>query len=175
MLRFNSAIESYACFFVVVSFVLTSCGQVTPYGDIDLSQNWLWHQAITWTNVDILLAMFCSIDLRALGGYPGYYSLLWLGKLCFKDYCYISQQYLSVLIGFGWCICPIPIHPRVFAHYWRWISPWLKSIYHQSLSAQSFRSCDQWRMSPSNHIYGNCPGTLSCKGVSATHSNIEYP
>ena len=38
---------------------LTHCGLVTPYGHIDLVQNWLmapshylnqWHQAITWTN-----------------------------------------------------------------------------------------------------------------------------
>ena len=36
--------------------VLTYCGLVTPYGDIGWCQHWLrqWHQAITWTNVDLL-------------------------------------------------------------------------------------------------------------------------
>ena len=39
---------------------LTHCGLVTPYGNRDLGQHWLWywliawrHQAITWTNVDL--------------------------------------------------------------------------------------------------------------------------
>ena len=40
--------------------LLTNCGLVTPYDDIDLCQHWLrwrlfaWqHQAITWTSVDL--------------------------------------------------------------------------------------------------------------------------
>ena len=43
--------------------MLTHCGLVTLYGDIDLSQHWLrqwlvatWHQAITWSNVDFSLS-----------------------------------------------------------------------------------------------------------------------
>ena len=41
--------------------VLTHCGLVTPYGNIDLGQHLLrywfvaWqHQVITWTNIDLL-------------------------------------------------------------------------------------------------------------------------
>ena len=41
-----------------------------PYGDKDVGQRWLrqwlgalWHQAITWTNVDLLSMGFCSIHL----------------------------------------------------------------------------------------------------------------
>ena len=46
---------------------------VTPYGDIDLGQHWLrlwlvaWqHQAITWTNVDLLSVKSNDIHLRAI-------------------------------------------------------------------------------------------------------------
>ena len=49
--------------FHMMKIILTHYGLITPYGDIDLYQNWLrfyldhvdvWqHQAITWTNVDL--------------------------------------------------------------------------------------------------------------------------
>ena len=35
------------------SIYLTHCSIVTPYGGRDLGQHWWWHQAITWTNVDL--------------------------------------------------------------------------------------------------------------------------
>ena len=44
-----------------------------PYGDIDLGQHWLrkwlvawWHQAITWTNVDLSSMEFCGIHLTTI-------------------------------------------------------------------------------------------------------------
>ena len=52
---------------------LTNCGLVTPYGDIDLDQHWLgkwrvawWHQAITWTSVDLSPVCFIGNHLRAV-------------------------------------------------------------------------------------------------------------
>ena len=52
---------------------LTLLGPVTPFGDIDLGQHWLrlwlaawWHQAITWTNVDLSSVRSCGIHLRAI-------------------------------------------------------------------------------------------------------------
>ena len=49
------------------------CGLVAIYGYIDLEQHWLrwwfvaWrHHAITWTNVDSSLVIFCGIHLRAI-------------------------------------------------------------------------------------------------------------
>ena len=52
---------------------LTQCGLMTPYGDINLSQLWLrqwlvaWqHQAITWTNVDLLSVRSNDNHLRAI-------------------------------------------------------------------------------------------------------------
>ena len=54
-------------------YTLTFCGLVTPFGDIYLRQHWLrlwlvawWHQAITWTNVDLLSVHFNDIYLRAI-------------------------------------------------------------------------------------------------------------
>ena len=44
--------------------VLTHCGLVMPYGDID--QHWLRHQAITWTNVDFSSVMSHDIHLREI-------------------------------------------------------------------------------------------------------------
>ena len=48
---------------------------MTQYGDVDLGQLWLrqwlvawWHQAITWTNVDLPSVMPCGIHLRAFSG-----------------------------------------------------------------------------------------------------------
>ena len=53
--------------------ILTHWGQGTPSGDIDLDQHWLrywfvarWHQAITWSNVDLFLMRFHGIHLRAI-------------------------------------------------------------------------------------------------------------
>ena len=54
--------------------VLTHCGLVMPYNEIDLGRHWLrqlllvWrHQAITWTNVDLSsVGFFCVIHLRAI-------------------------------------------------------------------------------------------------------------
>ena len=45
-----------------IILILTHCGLVTPYGDIDLCQHWF----ITWTNVDFTSAWSCGIHLRAL-------------------------------------------------------------------------------------------------------------
>ena len=52
--------------------VLTHCGLVTPYGNMELGQHWLrywlvaWrHQAITWTNVDLFVRSH-GIHLRGL-------------------------------------------------------------------------------------------------------------
>ena len=51
---------------------LTHCGLVTPYDDKVMGQHcfsyWLvawWHQAITWTSVD-LSKMFCGIHVSAI-------------------------------------------------------------------------------------------------------------
>ena len=56
-----------------LSFSLTHCGLVKPYGDINLCQHWLkqwlvaWqHQAITWTNVDLSSLRTSGIHLRAI-------------------------------------------------------------------------------------------------------------
>ena len=53
--------------------ILTHCGLVAPYGNMELGQHWLrlwlvaWrHQAITWTNVDLSSVMSLGIHLRAL-------------------------------------------------------------------------------------------------------------
>ena len=51
---------------------LPHCGLVMPYGDMDLGQHWLrqwlvawWHQAITWTNVDLSSVTYSDIHLMA--------------------------------------------------------------------------------------------------------------
>ena len=56
-----------------ILWILTHCGLVTPFGDIDLGQHWLrqwlgaWrHQAITWTNVALSSVRFSGIHLRAI-------------------------------------------------------------------------------------------------------------
>ena len=57
--------------FIVYTWIytdlLTHCGPVMPHGDIDPDQHWCrwwlaawWHQATTWTNVDLVL-VFCGI------------------------------------------------------------------------------------------------------------------
>ena len=62
---------SYIRDFTVVTFLqnicFTHCSLLTPYGDIDQSQHWhrQW-QAITRTNVDLSLKVFCGIHLRAI-------------------------------------------------------------------------------------------------------------
>ena len=45
------------------------CGQVMAYGNIHLGQHWLrlwlvawWHQAITWTNVDVSSLAICAVQ-----------------------------------------------------------------------------------------------------------------
>ena len=53
---------------------LTHCGLVTPYNvNIDLGQHWIkswlfawWHQAITWTNVDISIMRSSDIHLKSI-------------------------------------------------------------------------------------------------------------
>ena len=52
---------------------LTHCGLAMPYADINLGQHqsrqWLvtwWHQATTWTNVDLSSVKSCGIHLRAI-------------------------------------------------------------------------------------------------------------
>ena len=54
-------------------FCLAHSGLVMPYSDINLGQHrlqkWLvawWHQAITWTNVDLSSARFSDDHLRAV-------------------------------------------------------------------------------------------------------------
>ena len=61
------------CIMSAKSILLTHCGLVTPYGDKDLGQYWLklwliawWHQAIIWTNVDLLFAGTSDFNLRAI-------------------------------------------------------------------------------------------------------------
>ena len=51
------------------SFVLIHCGLVMPYGDINLGRHWYrwwlvawWHQAITWSNVDLSPVRFRDIS-----------------------------------------------------------------------------------------------------------------
>ena len=53
--------------------ILTLCGRMTPYGDINLGQHWLMYwlgavrqQAITWASVDFSPARFCGIHMRGL-------------------------------------------------------------------------------------------------------------
>ena len=53
--------------------VLSRCGPVTPYGDINLDQHWIrkrrvaWrHQASIWTNVDLPWVRPCDIHLRLI-------------------------------------------------------------------------------------------------------------
>ena len=55
------------------SWSLTHCGLVTPYGDTYLGQHWLrlwlvawWHQAITWTNIDLSSERPGDIHLRSI-------------------------------------------------------------------------------------------------------------
>ena len=47
-----------------IQLTLTHCGLVTPYGNRDLGQH--WHQAITWTNVDLSSIRSCGIHQKAL-------------------------------------------------------------------------------------------------------------
>ena len=56
-----------------VAVILTHCGLVTPYGDMDLCRHWFrlwlvawWHQAITWTNVDWSSVKSSDIHIRAI-------------------------------------------------------------------------------------------------------------
>ena len=60
------------CWLATTNPELTHCGLVTPYGDINLGQHWLrqwlvawWHQAITWTNIDLSSVRSSGIHLRA--------------------------------------------------------------------------------------------------------------
>ena len=53
--------------------LLTHCGLIKPYGNIDLDQNWLrwwlvaWsHHTITWTNADNSSVRSCDIPLWAV-------------------------------------------------------------------------------------------------------------
>ena len=55
------------------NIILTHCGLVTPYGNMELGQYWLrqrlvaWrHQAITWTNVDLSLVSSHGIHFKTL-------------------------------------------------------------------------------------------------------------
>ena len=57
----------------LISTDLSHGSLVTPYGDIGLGQHWLrwwlvawWHQAITWTNVDLSSIMSAGIHLSAI-------------------------------------------------------------------------------------------------------------
>ena len=69
---------------------------MTSYGDIDLGQHWLvvWQcQAITWTNVDLSLKVFCGIHPRA--NFTKKCSLIksitCVWRLHFKNHYHISQ------------------------------------------------------------------------------------
>ena len=47
---------------------LTHCGLATPQGDKELCQHWLvawWHQAITWTDVNLSSVRSCGIHRSA--------------------------------------------------------------------------------------------------------------
>ena len=83
--------------------LISHCGLVVPYGDINLGHHWLrqwlvaWGlQAITWTNVD-----FSSMgSVTFIWGhfprkYPSYQSVRWVWKLLFFKYCPISQGPMS--------------------------------------------------------------------------------
>ena len=55
---------------------LSHWGLVGPYDSIELAQLWFklwlvaWHQAITWTDVDLSSNAFCGIHLRATSQEP---------------------------------------------------------------------------------------------------------
>ena len=55
------------------AYPLTHHGLVKPHGNIDRGQHWLrqwlvawWHQAITWTNVDLSSKLLWGTDLRTM-------------------------------------------------------------------------------------------------------------
>ena len=57
----------------VVPLALTHCGLVTPFGSRDLGQHWFrqwlvawWHQAFTWTSVDLSSLRSSDVHLRAI-------------------------------------------------------------------------------------------------------------
>ena len=71
--------------------ILTPCGLVTPYGDINLGQHWLrqwlvaWrHQAITWTSVDLSSVRSSGIHLRAILQEIPQPSVTWVNEISLK-------------------------------------------------------------------------------------------
>ena len=63
----------YRTYDAILFNMLTPCGQVVLYGDINLVHLWfrqwlvvLEHQAITWMNVDFSLVKFSVIHLKAI-------------------------------------------------------------------------------------------------------------
>ena len=64
-----------------------------PYGDIDPGRHWLvawWHQAITWTNVDLSSNVLCGIHMIPL------ISISKMGlKITFHKWLHISQVPIS--------------------------------------------------------------------------------
>ena len=103
------------------SEMLIHCGQLIPYGNIDLCKYWFrwwlvsWlHQAISWTNVDLTSNVFSGIHLSAiledipmnlvhnmhseitllilLPLLPGAYKLIQVHKFCWRTCC--SDRYI---------------------------------------------------------------------------------
>ena len=80
----NQSLQWYTC-------ILTLCGLVTSYGNIDLGQHrCMWslvawrHQAITWANADCsLVRLLCGIHLRAISQCPSCCYTKWVWKLYF--------------------------------------------------------------------------------------------
>ena len=74
---------------------LTHCDLVTPYRDTNLKQHWLrywliawWHQANSWTNVDLPSMKSSEIHFRLMP------TLMSIPKLCFKFTHLRSQPHL---------------------------------------------------------------------------------
>ena len=71
---------------------LTHCGLVTQHGVMDLGQHWLrywlvawWHQAITWTNVDLSSVAFIWGQFHKRYLSHQLLELAWLSKIKFKS------------------------------------------------------------------------------------------
>ena len=89
----------------LAELLLTHCGLVTPYGDMELGQHWLrqwlvaWrHQAITWTNVDWSSVKSNDIPIK---GKPGFFQVakMWTNEKILPssgESWYYCEKYLQL-------------------------------------------------------------------------------
>ena len=114
-------------------YSFTHRGQETPYGDKNLSRHFLWHQVITWTNVDLSLVGFCGIHLIATLQW-GQELLIckWLWILYIWYYCHIPQRSVSYTICLS-ADCIVISHIRLCVQHMHQNYITVLLLYHYSL------------------------------------------